>query len=72
MEPSSVRMPEVQTTIDECSDDCWEGVLYVGSNFICRIHAESFLRCAALLDIQMRQTEKAYAHDSAHESPEKP
>lgn len=45
--------PEVQTTIDECADETWEGVLYLGSNFICRIHADTFMGCASLLSAEI-------------------
>jgi hypothetical protein len=57
--------PEVQTTIDECSDGSWEGVLYVGSNFICRLHEDSFLLCAAALAAEIHQVEKEHRDESS-------
>lgn len=50
--------PEIQTTIDECADGSWEGVLYVGSNFVCRVHDDTFLHVADLLAAKIRRVEK--------------
>ena len=52
------RMPEIQTSIDECADGSWEGTLYVGSNFICRVHDDTFLHAADLLAAEIYQTAK--------------
>ena len=54
----NAKRPEVQTTIDECADGMWEGVLYVGSNFICRVHDDTFLHTADLLAAEIHAVER--------------
>jgi hypothetical protein len=57
--------PEVQTTIDECSDGTWQGTLYVGSNYICIVDGDTFLHAADLLAAEIYQIEKDYRDESS-------
>jgi hypothetical protein len=54
----SRQRAEVQTTIDECGDGSWEGVLLVGSNFIVRLHAPSFFGAAFKLHMAIKNYER--------------